>query len=144
MDVKWNVDLHKEFSKREIESLHPIKLAYIGDAIYEVYIRRYVLANYNLRIRDINKMTIDYVKATSQAYIANQLKPLFTEAEGKIFKRGRNSNSNTTPKNTSRIDYKLATGFESVIGYLYLSGEEDRLDEIISKSIEIIERRKIK
>lgn len=131
---------NKIISIEEVNLLKPIHLAYIGDAIYEVYIRKYIILNNQLRIKDINAKCIRYVKATSQADIINNIFDELNEEEKRIVKRGRNSTSNTIPKNTQLIDYKMATGFETLIGYLYLTGNTKRLENIIFLSIEHINK----
>ncbi len=115
-------------------------LAYIGDAIYEVHIREYVLTHSREQVNKLHKKTIKYVSAKAQAYIMETLKQELTPEEQEIFKRGRNSEANTIPKNTDVVTYKIATGFESLIGYLYMTKNIDRLNYLITKSIEIIER----
>ncbi|MFZ7131527.1 MAG: Mini-ribonuclease 3 [Eubacteriales bacterium] len=129
----------RKISYNELTAFHPIKLAYLGDAIYELYIRKYILSHYNMRIKDINQKCICYVKATMQAKVITHLMPILTEEELRIVKKGRNATSNTTPKNTGIIEYKTATGFEALLGYLYLNQNIDRLEELIAKSIQYVE-----
>ena len=88
---------------------------------------------------EIHKKTVKYVSAKAQAKVVENLKDELTDYERDIIRRGRNAEANTVPKNTDVITYKIATGFEALIGYLYLSGDETRLEHIIAKSIEVIE-----
>lgn len=116
-------------------------LAYIGDAVYELYIRRHIMEGSHEQVNKLHKKAVKYVSAKAQAYVIACIENKFTDAEHAIFKRGRNAVSNTVPKNTDVITYKIATGFEAVIGYLYLNKENERLEEILSESVEIIENK---
>lgn len=117
-------------------------LAYIGDAVYEVYVRKHIMENSHEQVNKLHKKAIKYVSAKAQSHIIQVLENKFTQAEQAIFKRGRNAVSNTVPKNTDVITYKIATGFEAVIGYLYLNNETERLDYILKESIDIIEEKR--
>lgn len=116
-------------------------LAYMGDAVYELYIREYIVKNSREVASKLHKKTIKFVSAKAQEYIINNIFELLTEEEKEIYKRGRNANANTVPKNTDVVTYKKATGFESVIGYLYFTGQKRRLKDIINKSITLINER---
>ena len=131
----------KTLNQDELRSLNPIKLAYVGDAIYELYIRTYILDKFNLKIKDINKKCITYVKATAQAQIVNHIIPMLNEEEQSIIKKGRNAPIHSYPKNTSIIEYKMATGYEALLGYLYLDGNTERIEEIITAGINFIEEK---
>ncbi len=127
-------------NKTELIAMSPLVLAYIGDTIYESYIREYLIRkNINKKVNDLHKSAVKYVKAKAQATIMHELESELTEEELRIYKRGRNQKSHTSPKNADIIDYKHATGFEALVGYLYLGNEKERLDYIISKGINIIE-----
>lgn len=129
----------KEFTKDEARRLNPLQLALIGDAVYEIYIRNYIISeNIELSVHKIHVKAIKYVKAKSQSDIIKALGNDLLEEEEYIYKRGRNSKSGTIPKNADVIDYKNATGFEALVGYLYLTGQKERLTFILKKSIEII------
>ncbi|MDO5040389.1 Mini-ribonuclease 3 [Clostridium sp.] len=128
----------REFSKDEARRLNPLQLALVGDAVYEVFIRGYILSNNTeLSAHKIHKKAIGYVKAKSQSDIMHNIEGELTEEELYIFKRGRNAKSATVPKNADVRDYRMATGFEALVGYLYLINDEKRLDFIFNKSIEI-------
>ncbi|MGL5149209.1 MAG: Mini-ribonuclease 3 [Clostridium sp.] len=130
----------KEFSVAEARGLNPLQLAIIGDGVYEIYIRNYVLANnISLSAHKIHKEAIKYVKAKGQSDIIHKLQDELTEEELYIFKRGRNSKSATVPKNADLRDYRMATGFEALIGYLYLVGNKARLEYILERCIEVHE-----
>ena len=127
--------------KTELVTMSPLVLAYLGDTVYETYIREYLIRqNTQRKVTDLHKLAIKYVKAKAQATIIHEIEIELTEEESKIYKRGRNQKSNTSPKNADIIDYKHATGFEALVGYLYLNNEIERLQYIINKGIKIIER----
>jgi len=129
----------REFSKDEARMLNPLQLALIGDAVFEVFIRSYILTqNAALSANKIHVKAIGYVKAKSQSYIMHEIEQYLTEEEQTIYKRGRNTKSATVPKNADVRDYRMATGFEALIGYLYLIGDKEKLEFILNKSIEII------
>lgn len=107
-------------------------LAYIGDAAYEVFTRERLLTLHpDMPAYKLHKLNVGYVKAGAQSKAMEALEPLLTEQETAVYKRGRNAKSQTVPKNASLTDYRRATGFEALVGYLKLSGETDRLYEIM-------------
>lgn len=115
-----------------------ITLAYLGDAIYEVYVREFLIRNGYAKVELLQKKAIEYVSAKNQCKIINKLIDLnfLTEEEIEVFKRGRNYKRESHPKNTDIITYKNSTGFEAIIGYLYLEEKKERLEEIIRKILE--------
>ena len=115
--------------------LAPLILAHIGDAIYEVVIRTITLSKGNRPVEKVHKEAISYVNAKTQADAADLLLPMLTEEEADIYRRGRNAKANTKAKNASIGDYRKATGFEALMGYLYLKGETDRMLELIKASV---------
>lgn len=126
----------REFSKDEARNLNPLQLALIGDGVYEIFIRNYILSeNIDLSAHKIHVNAIEYVKAKSQSTIIHSIEGDLTEEELYIFKRGRNTKSATVPKNADVRDYRSATGFETLVGYLYLIGDKVRLAYILSKSV---------
>lgn len=124
--------------EKEVRMMAPLTLAYMGDAIFECYIRNYLIQESNLLVKELHKRAILYVKAKAQAEIVHQLEEELTEAEWGIVKKGRNQKSASTPKNADLIDYKYATGFETLLGYLFYTGRTQRLIEIMEKSVSII------
>lgn len=129
----------REFSKVEARMLNPLQLALIGDGVFEVFIRNYILIeNTALSANKIHVKAIGYVKAKSQAHIMHEIEEFLDDEEEAIYKRGRNAKSPTVPKNADVRDYRMATGFESLVGYLYLIGNKERLEFILNKSIEIM------
>ena len=116
-------------------NLNPQVLAFVGDAVYSLYIRQKIVLQGNLKGSDLHNEVTNYVKATGQSNFINTLLPLFTETELGVFKRARNHKTLSQAKNANIIDYRRATGFEAVIGYLYLIGDEERINEILKLSV---------
>ena len=127
-------------NRSELITISPLVLAYLGDTVYESYVREYLIRkNINKKVNDLHKSAIKYVNAKAQATVIHAIEEELTEDEERIYKRGRNQKSHTSPKNADIIDYKHATGFEALIGYLYLDKNHKRLEYIISKGIKIVE-----
>ncbi len=107
-------------------------LAYIGDAVYEVFTREKILElNPNMPAHKLHVENVKYVRAKAQSNAMLKIEPILTEAELAVYKRGRNAKSATVPKNADTGEYRRATGFETLIGYLHLSGEKERLKEVM-------------
>lgn len=121
----------------KIRMMNPLALAYIGDGIHEIMVRTYVISKYNGTVNQLNQRVVKMIKATAQAQVVREIQDRLTEEEITIVKRGRNQKSATVPKNTSVGEYRQATGFEALLGWLFLTGKEDRLVEIVTKAIEI-------
>lgn len=122
----------------DTRNINIITLAYMGDAVYEVYIRKALIEKNIALVDDLQKVAVNYVSAKSQSRILNLLidKNIFTLEEMDIVKRGRNYKRASHPKNTDILTYKNSTGFEALIGYLYLSNNKERLDEIMNIVLE--------
>lgn len=119
----------------DINTINIITLAYLGDAIYEVYIRENLIKKGLAKVEDLTKEATTYVSAKGQANILKELidKNYLTEEELDIVKRGRNYKRSSHPKHTDVVTYKHSTGFEALIGYLYLSNNHKRLIEILNQ-----------
>ncbi len=125
----------------KIENNHlysPAQLAYAGDAVYELLVRSYVLNNHDISVNKMHRLTVKFVKAQAQAKIVSKLIDELSEEEKKIVKRGRNAKVTSSPKNVDFMDYRYATGFEALFGYLFLNNNIDRLMYIFDKIVEII------
>ncbi len=133
MDKNWN-KIKKD--KKEIALMSPLIWAYVGDCVYELYIRTQLINNTNLKPHKLHIETIKYVKATSQAEILKNIYETLTEEEKDIVRRGRNTENHHLPKNATNAEYSYATAFEALIGYLYLTDEQKRLQEILQKIID--------
>ncbi len=125
----------------EIRFISPLVYAYIGDAVYEVYIRDYIINKYGGNVNALHKIATKFVKAAAQAAAVHGLESQLSEEEWSVIKRGRNQKSGSVPKNANLADYRYATGFEALIGYLYLMDNHGRIEEIIEKAIAIIEEK---
>ena len=127
--------------KNKIDSrmINGSDLAYVGDAYYELYIRMYLLSLGITKPNELHKKTQKFVSSISHAKIVNELLCTFTEEEVDIYHRGRNYNYRHKPKNANINEYLKSSGFEAVIGYLYLTDKIERLEEIIKKAIAVIE-----
>jgi len=119
----------------------PAQLAYAGDAVYELLVRSYIINNHEYSVNQMHKHAIRFVKAKAQAELIKKLNPILTEEEIRIFKRGRNAKVTSSPKNADLMDYRYATGFEALLGYLYLNNELDRLMMLFNKIIEIVDKK---
>ena len=109
-----------------------LTLAYIGDAVFEIYVRSFLVTRKNEAVAKLHKAATGYVKAASQSKYMEIIEDKLTEEELGAYKRGRNAHPKTTAKNADIIDYRRATGFEALIGYLYICGKIDRINEIMS------------
>ena len=114
-------------------------LAFIGDAVYNVYIRTYLAANSNSKAGILHRESIKYVSAKGQSYTIDKIMQILTDDEVDVYKRGRNTNIQTVSKNVDVVEYKKATGFEALIGYLYVKNEKSRLEFLIKKCIDCFE-----
>lgn len=119
---------------RDYTQLNGLALAYVGDAVYEVYIRDYLVENGQTRPNTLHKMATHYVSAKSQAMLMEAMlaTDLLTEDEKLFYRRGRNAKSHTSAKNADVTTYRVATGFEALMGYLHLTKQQDRLDELVA------------
>lgn len=134
--IQDNINVKTE---AEAKKMAPLVLAYIGDAIYEAFIRNYLINKTTLSVNQYHKKATCYVRAKAQARVVHVLQSELTELEWTIVKRGRNQKSGTVPKNASLTDYKYATGFEALMGYLFYTGQYSRLSILMNKAIDIID-----
>lgn len=118
----------------DVNLINVVTLAYLGDSVYEVYIRDFLIKQGIAKVEDLQKMAIKYVSAKGQSKILNFLieNEFLTDIELDFVRRGRNYKRDSHPKNTDIITYKMSTGFETMIGYLYYINNIDRLEEIIN------------
>ncbi len=119
----------------EVKLMPPLVWAYIGDAVYELYIRTNLVNNTKLNPHKLHVEAIKYVKAQAQAKILEKIMEILTEEEKDIVRRGRNAQNHHLPKNANLDEYSHATAFEALIGYLYLTKQDERLREILEKTL---------
>ena len=131
-------DIHKAFAFKyvDIRTYSPLVLAYIGDGIYELVIRSLLVGQGNAQAAKLHKRASALVNAGAQAAMAEKVKEQLTEEELHVFRRGRNANSPTMAKHATMSEYRRATGFEALMGYLYLEGRTERLLELVKLGLE--------
>lgn len=139
MEENLNLFLPGHMSEEDAGSYSPLVLAFLGDSVYEVAVRTMLLHHGNARPNDLNKRKNRLVKASAQSKIMEKIEPLLTEQEESIYKRGRNAKSYTMAKHASVADYRRATGFEALMGYLYLCGKTDRYLSLIDTGIRYVQ-----
>ncbi|WP_066301605.1 Mini-ribonuclease 3 [Bacillus sp. FJAT-29937] len=130
--------------KIDEKQLNSLALAYMGDAVFEIYVRRHLIQNGQVRPNQLHREATHYVSAKAQSVIIHQLldSDFLTEEEIAVVKRGRNAKSGSIPKNTDVQTYRYSTAFEALIGYLHLSGKEERMEEVILSAFRMVEERK--
>ena len=131
MDLMERLNGYNCLKETDVMMLNPLVWAYIGDAVYEVYVRSYVISEGKRNAGDLHRGSINFVKAEAQSDILETLLPKLTEEEQNIVRRGRNTKTTHVPKNAHVIDYRRATALEALIGYLYLMKRYERMDEIM-------------
>ena len=129
-----------ELEYQDIRTYSPLTLAYIGDAIYELVIRTILMEKGNTQVNKLHKRASRLVKASAQSAMIEKLKPYLTEEEMGVFKRGRNAKAATMAKNATMSDYRRATGFEALMGYLYLTEQWERMLELMKTGIREVEQ----
>ncbi len=139
IDIFEIIRQQMDLGEVDADTYSPLTLAYIGDAIYEIVIRTMVVAKSNMQVNKLHKKSSSLVNAATQADIIKFLMDSneLTDREVAVYKRGRNAKSFTKAKNASVIDYRMATGFEALMGYLYLKGESVRMMELIKKGLKL-------
>ena len=147
MALYWKIQLKEQdgeedkMTEKDWTLLNGPALAYVGDAAYETYIRDYLIRAGQTRPNKLHRMATHFVSAKAQAFLihAMQDEELLTEEEETIYKRGRNAKSYTSAKNADITTYRTSTGFEAVMGYLHLSEQTERMEELISWCIQKVE-----
>lgn len=127
-----------KMNKHKANTYSPLALAYIGDGVYELFIRTYVLSRGNMPVNKMHKASRELVRASAQSKLYHLIEDKLTEEEYQVLKRGRNAKSVSAPKNADVTEYRHATGVEALIGYLYLEGKIDRINELIAIGLEAL------
>lgn len=125
-----------QLTKDEIRNISSIGLAHLGDAVFELLVRSYLCAHGKATGKGLHRATIELVCAPAQARFAEKILPQLTEEELATFRRGRNANVHSIPRHASRAEYQQATALEALIGWLYLQGEKDRINELFCMMLE--------
>jgi ribonuclease-3 family protein len=123
--------INREKSETDVNMLSPLTWAYVGDAVYELYIRTNLVNNTKLKPHKLHLESIKYVKAKAQAELLKKIEEVLTDEEKDIVRRARNAENHHLPKNADPADYMYSTAFEGLIGYLYLTKKDERLAEIL-------------
>lgn len=145
IDISWEDNLTKDiWNNLGLEpsnpgQMSPLVLAFIGDSIYDLVVKTYVVSQGNMPVNKMNKKSSSLVKAEAQSRIVGFLEEQFNAEEAAVFRRGRNAKSYTSAKNASILDYRRATGLEALMGYLYLSGKYERMTQLIKEGITYLE-----
>ena len=126
----------------DIRTYSPLTLAFIGDGIYDLIIRTIIVGKGNTRASQLHQHTSHLVKAHSQSVMIEYMLPHMTEEEAHVYKRGRNAKSPTMAKNATMTDYRRATGFEALMGYLYLTDQTDRMLDLIEIGLDALDKEK--
>ncbi|MFD0681883.1 MULTISPECIES: Mini-ribonuclease 3 [unclassified Paenibacillus] len=134
--VSFDSNLFSFPPAKEPKLLNPIVLAYIGDAVYEVFVRQYVIAQINHRPNHLHRLSTQYVSAKAQAKSLQRWMPHLTDEETDIVKRGRNAKSGSSAKNADILEYRHSTAFECLIGFLYYTKQLERLQYLMMMSLE--------
>ncbi len=119
-------------SKAEARQLNPVTLAFVGDAVYSLYVRERLVLTGGGKVSQFQRAAAKVVSAQGQSAFIDVVQPLFTEEEAELFRRGKNAKKATKSKNASSLEYNRSTGFETVIGFLYLTGDRTRILELLS------------
>jgi len=135
--------IRTQFNIGEVDIIDysPLTLAYIGDAVYEVVIRTMIVASGNAGVNKLHKRSSNLVKAPTQAAMILAIMEHLSDQEVRLYKRGRNAKSYTIAKNASMKEYHMATGFETLMGYLYITNQGDRMMELIKMGLEKVENK---
>ena len=129
-----------DISDVDIRTFSPLALAYIGDSVFDIIVRTKVIAKGNVPVSKMHKACSDVVRASAQAQLLDAIAEDLTPEEEEVVRRGRNAKSKTTAKNASVIDYRNATALEALLGYLYMTGEIQRMQELVKIGLERTDR----
>lgn len=127
---------HLNIDRAALLSLSTLGLAHLGDGVYEVMVRSWLVLHGRAKAKDLHRATVQYVAAPAQAERFEKIQPLLTEEEADVFRRGRNTDPHSVPKAASRAQYQTATGLEALFGWLYLQGKTERLNKLFSVMME--------
>lgn len=133
-NYSWEKRMFKLFTtltEAQIKNISPVTLAFVGDAVYTLYVREKLVTEHDFTTGTLQKLSSEEVSAHGQNALLNGILPLLTEEETGVFKRGRNAKKPTRSKNATVAEYNNSTGFEALVGYLYLMGRYDRLETLL-------------
>lgn len=125
--------LGEKMDKAKARELNPIVLAFVGDAVYSLFVREKLAFNSDKKTGELNRLAVSEVRASAQAEFYNNIKGILTDEEDSVFHRARNAKKGTRAKSATVAEYNVSTGFEAVLGYLYMTGDVDRLNFILNQ-----------
>ena len=125
--------LGETVDKNKVIGLSPVVLAFVGDAVYSLFVRERLAVSSDKKTGELNELAVREVKASAQAEFIGEILPILTEEEAGVFRRARNTKKKSRSKSATVAEYNLSTGFEAVLGFLYLTGQFDRLNYILNK-----------
>ena len=128
-----------ETGEADIRTYSPLGLAFVGDAVYSLIVRTMVMEKGNTPVDRLHRKVSSYARASYQSALAAEIAEKLSEEEAEVYRRGRNAKSHAAPKNATTGDYHRSTGLEALIGYLYLSGKEERIFELMKNGMEALE-----
>lgn len=131
-----------QLNEVDVDSYSPIVLAYIGDCVYDLIIKSMVISGGNKQVHRLHEETSSYVQASAQSLMMRTMQHYLTEEEHAIYRRGRNTKSVSPAKNQTITDYRRATGFEALVGYLYLKKRYERLLELVKIGLDSLKEEK--
>jgi len=138
---RLELEIGKNLDLIDVHEMKPTQLAYLGDAIYELFVRSHMLLMYKVPVQKLHERSVYLVRASTQAKALQGIKNMLSEEELLIVKRGRNAKTTNIPSGSNMIEYRRATAFESLLGFLFLTGEYDRLFEIMLCALKSIEKK---
>ncbi len=131
-----NIGFGKILTEKEAASLNPLVLAYVGDAVESLFVRHRLAVSHDLKAGELHKLASDKVNAHEQAVLSDKLFDILSDDEKSVFLRGRNGKAHHKAKNQTGADYRKATGLEAVLGYLYLTGNNERINQLLGNYYE--------
>lgn len=120
--------------------LPPLTLAYVGDGVFELFVRQRLLERGHVKVGDLHKVTVKYVRASAQAKTLAEIYPWLNPEEQDVVRRGRNAKSHAAPRGSDPAEYAASTAFETLVGFLYLSGNEERLGQVLAAAARLVEK----
>lgn len=126
----------EKLTKTDASKINAVTLAFLGDAVYALYVRDKLVRSFSGKAGELQRTASKVLSARGQSALLNKVLPLFTEDEEEVYKRGRNAKKATKSKNADAVDYARSTGFEAVLGYLYLAGDDERIEFLLSNIAE--------
>lgn len=127
---------HLNATQETVNGISNLGLAHLGDAVYELMVRSWLCLHGKATAKGLHRAAVHYVAAPAQAQRVKNILPMLTEEEQAVFRRGRNASPHSIPQNASREEYATATALEALFGWLYLNGENDRLNELFARMME--------